>query len=91
MTFQDHRTDPIEGSLGCLYLADHIDAICVVLHHTLDATQMTLNVLQAMNDRLFLHQTSLSNLNPPPGGQGIPIIHYSHRVVKNTDELLFKV
>jgi hypothetical protein len=71
------RTDLVQRPLDRLYLADDVDAVRVLLHHTDDAAQVSFNGLQSSDCAFVFHgflsfsdHASQPLLTPPPGGMG---------------------
>lgn len=68
MVFQNSRADLVQRGLHGLYLADHINAVRVLLHHADDAAQVAFHGFQS-SERAFRFHVRLVFL-PPPRGDG---------------------
>src|SRR5215207_4111963 len=74
MFFENLCTDLVQGCFHGLNLADDVNTIGILLHHTDDPTQMSFNGLQPSNCAIVFHgylltidRTSLPDLTPPRG------------------------
>lgn len=74
MAFEDHLTDPVQGSLGGIYLGKHVLAGHVVVHHAVNGLDLADDLSEAPVQIGRVH--ALSHANLPCRSVPGPVQHF---------------